>query len=115
MAQTSFATKRQNPRLSFFADAEVTLPSGRLVRAQLSELSVRGCYIDTLEAIPVDMPVDISISDGIRSCDVHGKVIYVHSGGGMGVFGMGVVFGSLGAEQQSAINGWMTATPSRSR
>lgn len=115
MAQMSFATKRQNPRLSFFADAEVTLPSGRLVRAQLSELSVRGCYIDTLQAIPVDTPVDISISDGLTSCNVHGKVIYVHSGGGMGVFGMGVVFGALGAQQQSAIDGWMTAIHSRSR
>jgi len=31
--------------------------------------------------------------------ELHGKVIYVQSGGGLGLFGMGVQFGEMGAEQ----------------
>ncbi len=49
MAEGSYTTRRANPRFSFFADAEVTVRDGTCVRAQLSELSSRGCYIDTLE------------------------------------------------------------------
>ena len=107
MAQTSFARRRVNPRRSFFADAEVILPSKRVVRAQLSELSSKGCYIDTLELIPVGTDLKVGIWHGVRHCELNGKVIYVHSGGGMGIFGMGVVFGDINSEQQSVIDAWV--------
>ena len=107
MAEASYTTRRVNPRFSFFADAEVTLLDGTWVRGQLSELSSRGCYIDTLEAIPIRTRLRLCIRDGMSTCEVHGKVIYVHSGGGLGIFGMGVVFGEMGAEQNSAIDAWL--------
>jgi hypothetical protein len=107
MAQTSFAVKRANPRFSFFADAKATLRDGTSVPAQLSELSSRGCYIDTLEPIPVDTALQLRICDGMNACELHGKVIYTQSGGGMGVFGMGVLFGEMGAKQHSAIDAWL--------
>ncbi len=53
MAEGHYAVERTNPRFSFFADAEVTLRDGTGVRAQLAELSSRGCYIDALEPIPI--------------------------------------------------------------
>jgi len=28
----------------------------------------------------------------MSTCELHGKVIYMHSGGGFGIFGMGVLF-----------------------
>jgi hypothetical protein len=31
----------------------------------------------------------------------------MHSGGGLGIFGMGVLFGDMGAEQHSAIDAWL--------
>jgi hypothetical protein len=107
MAQASFAVKRANPRFAFFAEAEVTMRDGTLVPAQLSELSSRGCYIDTLEPIPIGTELRLRICDGNSACDVAGKVIYMHSGSGMGIFGMGVVFGKMGAEQHSAIDTWL--------
>jgi hypothetical protein len=107
MGQTSFAVRRANPRYAFFAEAEATLRDGSLVPAQVSELSSRGCYIDTLEAIPIGTELRLRISDGVNSCEVPGKVIYMHSGYGMGIFGMGVVFGHVPAEQYSAINSWL--------
>ncbi len=107
MAEAPYTTRRVNPRFSFFADAEVTLLDGTWVRGQLSELSSRGCYIDTLEAIPIRTRLRLCIRDGMSTCEVRGKVIYVHSGGGFGIFGMGVLFEEMDAEQHSAIDAWL--------
>jgi hypothetical protein len=108
MADGPYAVRRANPRYSFFADAEVTLRDGTGVRAQLAELSSRGCYIDTLEPIPTRTKFRLRICDGISTCELHGKVLYLHSGGGFGIFGMGVLFEEMGAEQHSAIDGWLS-------
>ena len=107
MAETPYAVKRANPRFSFFADAEVTLRDGTGVRGQLAELSSRGCYIDALEPIPIRTKLRLRICDGMSTCELHGKVIYMHSGGGFGIFGMGVLFEEMGAEQHSAIGAWL--------
>jgi hypothetical protein len=108
-----YPQKRANPRFSFFADAEVTLRDGTGVLAQVAELSSRGCYIDTLEPIPSHTKLHLRICDGVSTCELQGKVIYVHSGGGFGIFGMGVVFDEMGAEQQSAIEAWLRGLAGR--
>jgi hypothetical protein len=107
MSEGHYKTRRTNPRFSFFAEAEVTLRDGTGVRAQLAELSSRGCYIDALEPIPLRTKLHLRICDGTNSCELHGKVLYMHSGGGFGIFGMGVLFEEMGAEQQTAINAWL--------
>jgi hypothetical protein len=113
MADGPYAIKRANPRFSFFADAEVTLRDGAGVLAQVAELSSRGCYIDALEPIPSHTKLRLRICDGINTCELHGKVIYAHSGGGFGIFGMGVVFEEMGAEEQSAIEAWLRGLTGR--
>jgi hypothetical protein len=107
MAEGPYTSKRAHPRFSFFADAEVTLGDGTSVRAQLAELSSRGCYIDTLEPIPTRTKLRLRICDGVSTCELDGKVLYLHSGGGFGIFGMGVLFEEMGAEQHSSIDGWL--------
>jgi hypothetical protein len=107
MAEVTFRTRRVNARYPFFAEAEATLGDGSSVPAQVSELSCRGCYIDTLQPIPIGTEVRLRISDGMQSCELPGKVIYIHSGYGMGIFGMGVVFGGAPAEELSAVNRWL--------
>ena len=107
MGETSFAVRRANPRFAFFAEAEATLRDGTSVPAQVSELSSHGCYIDTLEPIPIGTELRLRISSGISTCELPGKVIYMHSGYGMGIFGMGVVFGRMAAEQTSAVSSWL--------
>jgi hypothetical protein len=107
MAEATYAVRRANPRFSFFADAEATLRDGTSVSAQVSELSVGGCYIDTLEPIPIGTELRLRISHGINTCEIPGKVIYMHSGYGMGIFGVGVVFGEMAAKQHSAIRSWL--------
>ena len=113
MTQAPYPVRRANPRFPFFADAEVTLRDGTSVRAQLAELSSRGCYIDTLEPIPIRTKLSIRICDGMSACEVRGKVIYIHSGGGLGIFGMGVAFEEMHAEQHSAIDAWLRGFASR--
>jgi hypothetical protein len=107
MAETSYRVQRANPRFSFFADGEVTLGDGTCVLTQLSELSSRGCYIGTLEPILTGTELRLCIRDGKTSCELPGQVIYMHSGGGLGIFGMGVLFGKMGAEQKTAIDNWL--------
>jgi len=107
MPHGPFAVRRANPRFSFFAGAEVTLGDGTSVRAQLAELSSRGCYIDTLEPIPTRTKLHLRICDGTNTCELNGKVLYLHSGGGFGIFGMGVLFEEMGAEQHSSIDLWL--------
>jgi hypothetical protein len=109
MAGANYALRRTNPRFPFVADAEITLRDGTWLPAQLTELSSRGCYVDTLESVPVNADVHLWICDGATTCEVSGKVIYKHSGGGLGVVGMGVVFGEMSAEQHSAIDAWLRA------
>ena len=104
----SYTKKRVNPRFPFFADAEVTLRDGTCVRAQTAELSSRGCYIDTLEPIPTRTKLRVRISDGLSACELRGKVLYLHSGGGFGIFGMGLVFEEMNAEQHSSIDAWLS-------
>jgi hypothetical protein len=107
MPEASFTIKRACPRFSFFAEAEAMLRDGTSVAAQVSELSSRGCYIDTLEPIPIGTELRLRISHGHSSCELPGKIIYMHSGYGMGIFGMGVVFGKVTAKQHSAIDCWL--------
>src|SRR2546429_9208829 len=115
MADGPYAVRRANPRFSFFADAEVTLRDGTGVRAQLAELSSRGCYIDALEPVPVRTKLRLRISDGTSTCELQGKVIYMHSGGGFGIFGMGVLFEEMDAEQRSAIEEWLRGLAEQAR
>ena len=114
MAKTTFPKKRANPRFDVFADAEITLRDGTLIQGQLSELSARGCNICTLQPIPTGTELRLSISDGTSTCEVPGKVIYVNFGGGLGIFGIGVVFGEMTIDQRSAIDVWLREVARRS-
>src|SRR5246127_5655142 len=114
MSENPYPVRRVNPRFPFFADAQVTLRDGTGLRAQLAELSSRGCYLDSLEPIPARTKLHLRICDGMNTCELHGKVLYIHSGGGFGIFGMGVLFEEMGAEQHSTINTWLNSLAGQS-
>jgi len=88
-------------RGSRFRSAEVTLRDGTGVRGQLAELSSRCCYIDALEPIPIRTKLRLRICDGMTTCELHGKVIYMHSAAALEFSGMGVLFEEMVPEQQS--------------
>jgi PilZ domain-containing protein len=117
MPELTHAKKRMNPRYPFVAEAEITLQDGTWLPAQLCELSIKGCYVDTLEPLPVGTEFILSICDGMNSCELPGKVIYEHTGSGLGITGMGVLFGEVRSEQHSTLDSWMqsVAAPTSSR
>src|ERR1700733_4565808 len=107
MAEASYAVKRAHPRFKLFADAQAMLRDGTLILGQLSELSLGGCYIHMLEPLAVGTPFQLHIRDGLRSCELRGKAIYVNSGGSFGVFGIGVRFESMADDKRSALAAWL--------
>jgi hypothetical protein len=103
MPEDSFEVKRAIPRVSLPAEAEILeRGAGTRLKVRVSEISVRGCYVDTLNPFDIGTQIDLRISHGSRSCEVSGKIIYAHAG-----FGMGVLFGDLQDDQRSVINGWL--------
>ncbi len=99
MSDTTYAVPRTTPRFAFIAEAEVV---GLKDSARVSELSARGCYIDSINPLPKDTEVRIRIRYGCSNCEFTGTVIYTHAG-----FGMGVVFGKMTAEQRSTLDVWL--------
>jgi hypothetical protein len=99
MANTPFTVARTTPRFAFIAEAEIDGIKGC---ARVSELSARGCYIDSINPLPKDSSVCIRIRYGCSSCEFPGTVIYTHAG-----FGMGVVFDDLTSEQRSTLDVWL--------
>jgi len=107
MLNSHFAEKRAVPRYSFFADAEVILGDGTSVPTQLAELSARGCYIGTLLPISTGTRFRIRISDGLRTCELQGRVMYLHSSSGLGIFGMGVLLEEIAPGERRILDAWL--------
>jgi hypothetical protein len=93
MSETPYAVARTTPRFAFIAEAEVM---------GVSELSARGCYIDSISPLPKGTTVAVRIRYGCSTCEFSGTVIYTHAG-----FGMGVAFGELSGEQRSTLDVWL--------
>jgi hypothetical protein len=107
MVNSQFAEKRADPRFSFFADAEVILGDGTSVPTQLAELSAKGCYIGTLLPISTGTRFRLRIWDGVKTCELQGKVMYLHSSSGLGIFGMGVLLEEITPEERRMIDRWL--------
>lgn len=103
MPEQKFSAVRTTPRFSFIAEAEVIGPlDGTRVIARVSELSSRGCYVDTVHAFPLGTELRFRMRYGCSTCDVPGKVIYTHSG-----YGIGVLFGDIARNQRITLDAWL--------
>ena len=67
MSNTPYIVARTTPRFAFIAEAEIV---GMKDHARVSELSARGCYIDSINPLPKDTPVRLRKRDVERSGDV---------------------------------------------
>jgi len=103
MPEASFLTPRTTPRFMFVAEAEVVgLGDKTRVVTRISELSSRGCYVDTVNPFPVDTELTFRIRYGCSTCELSGKVIYMHTG-----FGMGVLFGEIAPHHRATLDAWL--------
>lgn len=78
--------RRSVRRCPFVASAEVTdLESGTRLSARVSELAVRGCYVDTLNPFPEGVLVTLRIVKDEGVFETQAKVAYCHPSSGMGL------------------------------
>ena len=76
---------RKEDRFSFLKEVELEFASGKR-SARISDISMGGCYIDTIAQVPIGEPLSINIatSDG-ESMQFNGDVAYVLEGMGFGM------------------------------
>ncbi len=75
---TSYSRARTVPRYTFVAVAEVTDTTNQTCRVvRIAELSRNGCFVDTLNPLPLGTPLKVVIYGGQGTFATNGKVIYV--------------------------------------
>ncbi len=104
MAEGLYPKSREVPRFALMAEADVREVGGgsNRLHMRISEISAHGCYVDTLNPLPLSTIVQLYIDHNGVKCTLPGKVIYIHSG-----FGMGVMFGEMPADQRAILDGWL--------
>ena len=96
--------KRRTPRYIFFAAAElVEEKSDVRVASRLSELSLRGCYLDMMNPFPVGTSIRLKIwTDESTVFESSAKVIYSQPN-----IGAGVQFLDVEAKYLAVLEHWL--------
>jgi len=77
-------------------------PSGTWLKTRLSDLSLSGCYVDTLHPLPVGARIRLRAVRNKIILEVLATVIYSEPR-----LGMGVSFTQLSPEQKSILENWL--------
>jgi hypothetical protein len=103
MASTAPSERRCAKRSPFIAPVEIVeMRTGSRIRARTSDLSPQGCYVDTLNPLPVGSAVRMQIQRGGLILDVLANVSSRHVGSGMGL-----VFGEMTGAQRGILESWL--------
>lgn len=102
--------RRRMPRYQFVADAEVVeTESGARSQVKTGDLSLGGCFLDTLNPSPEGTEVLVTIRQADRRFTALGRVVFAFPR-----LGMGVAFTRVEPDQVSTLEGWLAALePSR--
>jgi hypothetical protein len=98
------ADRREAPRYALILSAEITeLSTGAVINARSSDVSRSGCYIDTLNPVPVGSQVKVQLRRGDVIFETNARVAYICPG-----LGMGLHWGTNPAPEKMAIlNRWL--------
>jgi PilZ domain len=78
--------QRREPRYPFIASAELLEEnSGARMNSRISDLSLNGCYVDTVNPLPDGTLVHLRIFTETRSVEAPATVVYSHAFMGMGM------------------------------
>ena len=95
--------RRQFPRFPFNADVEVVEPqSGAKITGRVSDLSLSGCWVDTLSPFLTSTAVRLKITKGRDSFEAQAKVTHLKNG-----LGMGLAFVAAQPDQQQILGKWI--------
>ena len=103
--ETASAERRDAQRYAFVCPVEVMDVAGTAaISARTSDLSLHGCYIDTLNPLPVGTRVRLQLNKNNQRLELRAEVTACHVGG------MGVVFEQLSLAQQGTVVSWLEST-----
>jgi len=101
--QPAFAEQRSVPRFTLIAGVELTEPLSEVrISGRISEISLKGCFVDILNTLPVGTLVQVRIvrDQGILICS--GKIVYAQE-----PVGMGIAFMDLPVDEQEVLEKWI--------
>jgi hypothetical protein len=102
-AGNSSGERRLVPRYALIAQAEILEPaSGTSIAGRVSEMSVKGCYVDLLNTLPVGTAVEVRVTRDQGKFMSRGRVIYAQDG-----MGMGIRFADLAVDQLKILESWL--------
>ncbi len=94
--------RRRTPRSAFTAAVVIVEPkSGTRIDAHTSDLSIGGCYVDTMSPFPQGTDVQLRLTTHEKSFNTKARVTYSLIG-----VGMGLGFTAVGPEQLSILEEW---------
>jgi len=96
--------RRSAPRHAMVLAAEVVeLPRGAKLNARTADISLTGCYIDTLNPVPHGSEVRVRITHGTETFVALGRVVYVSNG-----LGIGITFVKMEDDQLAVLARWFS-------
>jgi len=102
-AGARYAERRCVPRYPFVADAQLSDPISKTSAAgRTTEISTRGCYIETLNPMPRNSVIKIRIVREEATFETWGRVAYSQER-----LGMGIAFLETSEDQQKILDGWV--------
>jgi hypothetical protein len=98
------ADLRRSPRVPFVAHAEIIdIDSEVRLRAQTSDLSQHGCYVDMVNPLPLGIAVKVRIEHRKQTFAATAGVVY-----SVPHLGMGLVFRDIEAGKEVTLERWLT-------
>jgi hypothetical protein len=95
--------RRTHPRYAFIAAAEaVAAESGARIEMRVRDLSQRGCYVDTISALPLGTVTNVRITKGAQQFEARARVVYSRA-----AKGMGLMFTATEPEQLRTLETWL--------
>jgi hypothetical protein len=101
-------TQRREPRYPFIVSAELLEEnSGARMNSRISDLSLNGCYVDTVNPLPDGTLVHLRIFTETHSFEAPATVVYSHA-----FMGMGMRFREVQPKSEEVLRLWLPeATP----
>jgi hypothetical protein len=98
--------ERRGLRFAFSASAEIGLANLPTVSAsaRVTELSLRGCFLETSASFEIQRPVLVKINYGGEYFEAEASVLYVRPAG------IGLVFGEVKPEFRAVLQKWVLST-----
>jgi c-di-GMP-binding flagellar brake protein YcgR len=96
--------RRRAPRISFVASAEVLAESLPRMSTRISDISLSGCYVDTINPLNSGTVVHVKIFTDLHVFEASASVAFSHRH-----LGMGLAFKDVQPRFQQVLQRWLPA------